>query len=612
VPDVGTTRLLQRVVFPLEEDSAAAVLYFGAPDGAVIANTRTRLELRAGVHATFEAYFSAFPAGYWRAHTEVECVALLLTVVGAASVTLCGASPDEPRRVIDRRSISGQARFEVALDAHLTWLWFEVTTTTSSATICDVSWEGTDAAYPTAAVCITTFDRRDDCLGVLARLSADPLLLPALLRIVVVDQGSQRLREHPAFPQIAAGLHDRLLVVEQPNLGGSGGFSRGMLEALEAGVDSVLLLDDDVIVETESIRRMLAFAARVRQESLIGGHMLSLSDRTTLHTYGERVDERGFWWRPVAAELSELALGDASIQRTESLRRVYEVDFNGWWMCLVPASVIRRIGVALPYFIKWDDAEFGLRARESGAQTVTLPGAAIWHMPWTGKDDGLDWQAYYQLRNRLVTALLHSRAPRGGGVLAQSFAQDVNHVLCLQYGSASVRAAAVRDVLGGPAHLTHDRGPASARATLAAMGQEVVEDDRLPVRFHDGAPIAPNGCAATVGRALRVLVHQIRAPRRSRPATVERALTRAQGKWWALGLLDSATVASATGRGAFVARRDRSLAARLVGEAAASRLVLWLRWPSLARSYRAALPHLTSAEAWRVRFHGPDGGAGGG
>lgn len=39
------------------------------------------------------------------------------------------------------------------------------------------------------------------------------------------------------------------------------------------------------------------------------------------------------------------------------------------------------------------------------------PGAAIWHMAWSDKDDAIDWQAYFHLRNRLVVAALHSRVP---------------------------------------------------------------------------------------------------------------------------------------------------------------------------------------------------------
>jgi galactofuranosylgalactofuranosylrhamnosyl-N-acetylglucosaminyl-diphospho-decaprenol beta-1,5/1,6-galactofuranosyltransferase len=30
---------------------------------------------------------------------------------------------------------------------------------------------------------------------------------------------------------------------------------------------------------------------------------------------------------------------------------------------------------------------------------------AVWHVPWTDKDDTTDWQAYYHARNRILMAL---------------------------------------------------------------------------------------------------------------------------------------------------------------------------------------------------------------
>ena len=76
-------------------------------------------------------------------------------------------------------------------------------------------------------------------------------------------------------------------------------------------------------------------------------------------------------------------------------------------MELIPVSVIREIGLSLPIFIKWDDLEYGLRAQTIGVDTVTLPGAGLWHISWGDKDDSRDWQAYFHERNRILTALLH-------------------------------------------------------------------------------------------------------------------------------------------------------------------------------------------------------------
>ena len=79
-------------------------------------------------------------------------------------------------------------------------------------------------------------------------------------------------------------------------------------------------------------------------------------------------------------------------------------------MCLFPREVLEQLGLPLPLFIKWDDAEYSLRALAARASDRhACPASAIWHMPWADKNDSTDWTAYFHLRNRLVVAALHSR-----------------------------------------------------------------------------------------------------------------------------------------------------------------------------------------------------------
>lgn len=592
----------QRVLFPQHGDEDAVSLYVHLEGES--SWSRESLRLEGGGSASFQTYFGAFPAGYWAAHTRVDEVTVTGTVAGSLLVHFCAAAPDAGRRVVASREFADE-QFDVPLSlVGESWLWVEVEAGQGGGTIAGLQWCMAPAASATAAVCITTHDRPDDCVGVLNRIADDSSLDSLVPEIIVVDQGTQRVDAAAGWAAAAQRLDGRLRVIRQRNLGGSGGFSRGMVEALGGGATHVLLLDDDVAIEPESISRMLAFSARTDDPAIVGAQMLSLLDRTMLHSFGERVERRGFWWTPVAPELAPVDVGRSLISATPAMRQVYEVDFNGWWMCLIPREVIEQMGAAVPMFIKWDDVELGLRARALGTATVTLPGAAVWHMPWTGKDDGLDWQAYFQLRNRLVTALLHAPGQRGSGVLRSSLAQDVNHLMCLQYGSAAARRVAMKDVLDGPAHLPRTLAArvGDMRELMARAGQVVVPDAELPLVRGITSPEPPQGRVATAWRLLQVIVHQLTREREVSPPSVAVSLPRGQGKWWTLGRLDSALVRSATGSGAFVARRRRSTAISLCRDAVALRVRLWVRWPSLRRAYRASLPGLTSVASWSEIF----------
>lgn len=592
--------VVQRVVFPAQGSPTRALYVSRESDG--LQTERSSVTVPPRGSASFGAYFSAFPAGVWRARTTIRRLRLRMMLDGVADLRVRTIdSAGVVRTVAVAEAASGDTTVEIMLeDDALGWVWFEIEAGEASATARDAVWEVPGAARRSSvAICITTFNRNQDCLALLRQLADDEAVWDRIETVLVVDQGDRRLSDTPGFSVLTTKLGARMNYIEQANLGGSGGFSRGMIEAAASTADYALLLDDDVVLETAVIDRMLAFADNVDTPTIVGAQMLSLVQPTLLHSWGERVAEKGFWWGPVRPSLAPVDLAHATIETTPALSVLEDVDFNGWWMCLIPIGVLNRLGFALPLFIKWDDAEFGLRAKGAGVRTVTMPGAALWHMPWTAKDDGLDWQAYFQLRNRLVVALLHSDAPRGGGVLSSSFAQDVNHLLCMQYGSVALRRLALRDVLSGPGHLerTLRSRPATARRILAAAHQVLVADADLPDASAETVSVPRRGPA----HMLRAFAHQFRQEPPA-GAQVQARLSRDEGKWWRLGVMDTASVASAAGTGSFVLRRSRSAFVALLRDSLTLRVRIWIGWRRLRAAYRDAAPHLVSEQAWKRAF----------
>ena len=227
--------------------------------------------------------------------------------------------------------------------------------------------------------------------------------------------------------------------------------------------------------------------------------MLNLQEPSHLHVMGEIVDRSNFMWTNAPYtqydhDFAKYPLADDD-ERSLVLHRRIDVDYNGWWMCMIPRQVAEELGQPLPLFIKWDDADYGLRAGEHGYGTVTMPGTAIWHMAWSDKDDAIDWQAYFHLRNRLVVSALHWDGPIGG-LLASSLKATLKHLLCLEYSTVAIQNRAIADFLGRPgAHLLHPgvgaaRGPQDARAVLrrgGAAGRDVAAQTQRP---HQGAQAA--------------------------------------------------------------------------------------------------------------------------
>jgi galactofuranosylgalactofuranosylrhamnosyl-N-acetylglucosaminyl-diphospho-decaprenol beta-1,5/1,6-galactofuranosyltransferase len=583
--------------------------------------SRTSMTVRAGQHVSFGTYFNAFPASYWRRWTTVRSVRLAVSTEGTGSVVVYKSNArGVPQRL---ESIGVQGMDEVRLDLPLEtfgdggWYWFELVAGKSELKLLGAAWATSDSptipAGEVATVQITTMNKPAFCIANARILGSNPHALKSVKEVLIIDQGTDKVTAADDFDEVSRLLDGKLRVVEQANLGGSGGFSRGMAESVRNGSEFVLLLDDDVVVEPDSIERLIAFARFSRKPTIVGGHMFDLYSRTTLHTFGEVVDPYRLSWISPDNDIEyRHDFRQRNLRQTPWMHRRVDVDFNGWWMCLIPTAIIREIGLSLPVFIKWDDAEYSLRAKEAGYSTVSLPGAALWHVSWIDKDDSLGWQSYFHERNRLIAALIHSPFPKGGRVLRESFQNNVKHLISMQYFAQEARIMALRDVLRGPAGLHADLGTKLAEVNALrsrhpeAQIRSDIDDFPAPGLTRGGRGGALNEMPAKkdlVKWAAKTVLRQVF--RKPDPQTLERPqahLAHRENKWWTLSKYDSVLVSNAEGTGISWYRRDPGLLKSKLMEASKLQAQLFQQWESLSAEYRKALPEVTSMESWEKTF----------
>ena len=359
----------------------------------VVSRTGVRLPERSEV--SFAAYFNAFPAAYWRRWSILDEITLRLRLRGRGRVdvyrsTARGVAVHVAGEVVGTGGSEGDdTEHEVVVPVSLApfgdggWVWFDLTSEGSSLELVAGGWYAEREAPGRAAIAVgmPTFNRPTDCVATLQALGDDPLVRDSLTAVIIPDQGTSKVRDQPGFDEAAAALGDKLRIIDQPNLGGSGGYARIMYEALEnTDAEQILFMDDDIVLEPDSVLRALAFSRFAREHMLVGGQMLSLQARSHLHAMGEVVDRGTFFWQLAPHTTDDHDFAVDSLRETLWMHRRIDVDYNAWWMCLIPRSVAERIGLPLPLFIKWDDCEYGLRAGSHGIPTATVPGVAIWHM----------------------------------------------------------------------------------------------------------------------------------------------------------------------------------------------------------------------------------------
>ncbi|MBJ8346253.1 glycosyltransferase [Antrihabitans sp. YC2-6] len=579
------------------------------------ATSRTSLQVGAESEVSFCTYFNAFPASYWRRWSVLQAVVLRLDLTGHGRVDVYRSKADGSRIHVSGQEFRDEGlEFEVDLGPFEDggWIWFDITTDTDV----DLSAAGWFAPVEapgegSIAVGIPTFNRPTDCVKALAALASDPLVLDKIKAVIVPDQGTNKARNDPGFAPAAAALGDRLVVHDQPNLGGSGGYSRIMYEALKTtDCQFILFMDDDIEIEPDSILRALAMARFAKKPTLVGGQMLNLQERSHLHTMGEVVNRGIFMWTGAPNteydhDFSKYPLSDRD--NSKQLHRRIDVDFNGWWMCMIPRVVAEELGQPLPLFIKWDDAEYGLRAREAGYPTITMPGAAIWHMAWSDKDDAIDWQAYFHLRNRLVVAALHMPG-NGRGLVVNSIKATLKHILCLEYSTVAIQNQAIRDFMAGPSKL-FELLP-TALGSVHAMRKEypdavvVPSSTELPLASYAavGAVGEPANPVAKVARLGKGILHNFRKADSSHHERPQLNVPTLDARWYLLSQVDGVTVTTADGRGVVYRKRDPRKAKELLDEAMRLRRELARRFPELKAEYQAAHAELTSKARWERVF----------
>ena len=236
----------------------------------------------------------------------------------------------------------------------------------------------------------------------------------------------------------------RFSLIQNRNVGGSGGFTRGLMEIRacrkERGYTHALLMDDDVVIEPESLFRtwtLLSILKDEYAEAFIGGAMLR-RDKPYI-----QVESGALWNRGnLVSRKGGLDLRNAEACLFNEIEE--SVDYSAWWYSAVPLDVVTDENLPLPLFIRGDDVEYGLR----NAKTIVLMnGICVWHEPFENKYSSSTF--YYIIRNRLIDNAIH-----GIALSKKEFIRELEHQVNLElylyrYKNVHLLLRGVEDYLKG-------------------------------------------------------------------------------------------------------------------------------------------------------------------
>lgn len=592
---------LQNVIFPIDEKLQPHWrLFYTGP--RCVQDAAGRVLLLAGHVIGFATCLNGFSLEKWGRYTPLEAVELRLTVQGNFRLELVGYSlnPTQPERhLLYEQECScdqpREIRAAYPADARDQMLAFEIHPYTG----CVLHAAAYFGSFPNGCgqevvlSLATTTCRKEALITRNVDLIRRELLgagsdLRQNLYVHVVDNGGT------LDPAAVNGWH--IALHPNKNAGGSGGYARGMIESLRQTprATHVLLMDDDVLVLPESIRRTYVLLTLLRPEyrdSFVSGAMLDYDAMDLQHEDVGTVADNGDW-RPARPGMDQTDL--ANVLRTNRELLPLKRPYAGWWYCCIPAAAIEKNGLPLPLFLRGDDIEYSLRCRPR--HFLTMTGICVWHMGFGAKYNAA-MDIYQRIRNMLAARAVT-------GVLAdvdiEGYARRIfrNQLREFAYNGAELVLRAVEDYLEGPEQLVR-----------AACGERLRENTRLnetlqpletfnvEVRLEEVYSDPPRRFLDKVIGALTCNGHRL-WPRR---------LLRGMG---VIGYDDSYQPQAQALREKLLAVnvRDRTAALRVQDRARFHSLTA--RWrracrrleregPEVARRYAAARARLTSEAFWR-------------
>jgi GT2 family glycosyltransferase len=181
--------------------------------------------------------------------------------------------------------------------------------------------------------------------------------------------------------------------LKSANLGGGGNVShllyimRSAFEELNAEPDDLLILDDDLELSTESLRRYASFCRYRQQEVVCSVPVLMKSEPTVMWEDG------GYWGRLNPNE--NMSMNHRSLFPTllrhgwrlkgfdhlDEMASVNFCEYSTFIFFGLSYKLFKTLGYPTAFFLRGDDIEYSLRLNASGYKLFTNPNLCAWHEP---------------------------------------------------------------------------------------------------------------------------------------------------------------------------------------------------------------------------------------
>lgn len=415
----GEIMRLQSVILPDEKQQYAELYYRGG------------LTLSSGGKLTLDTYFNSFAYSKYLKYTNADIIVFSCRFRGKAQIELCVF--DGKERVICSGCFieTAELSVDISLLPERGFLYPKFTALTDFAFESGEYCSECTSKEVSCCIAICTYKREHYVLkNVRLMRECDFTFLD---HIFVIDNGNTLDRD--------AMSDDFVSVLANRNYGGSGGFTRGLIEALDGGYSHVILMDDDVEFHPEILERMTVFISVLKPEYTTAHFSAAMLSQNIPYIQFEM----GADWDGLRIMHGGHIVDTREPQALLDNLDGDKISYGAWWCFLLPVSDIIEYGLPYPFFIKMDDVEYGMRTCAK-SHIITMNGIAVRHEDFDNKYSM--HLEYYLLRNQFILNSVQNKRPFLNA-LFRFLAVSFKHLVLYRYDNIPILLRAVDDYLAG-------------------------------------------------------------------------------------------------------------------------------------------------------------------
>ena len=436
--DIKTDFVLYDFLFPTYELCCEEHLYYHfLGERAYYSFTERCIHLGKGSSVDLLTYFNSFSAIKWKKYTNVECISIYLDFIGKARAEIVHVNK-QGEHILATWKLQTKQRstFELPIRKYPNSGILGLNVFAEQECVVYGGGYLTDAPETQTVrlgIGITSYHRENAVKTSVERLgkaiSAHPLY-QNIIDITVVDNGKTLVPQ-----DIPAAT-----LIQNRNLGGTGGFVRNLIHYQDTGKYShCLFMDDDAFCEVGSIFRSISFLRHVNDMSIsINGAMLSENIQFIQW-------ENGAWFDKGCHPLHcNYDLRHRTVLLDNEDEDCEKPIYGAWWFFIFPIKSVSMY--SFPFFVRGDDIEFSYTNK---FKIVRLNGVSIWQEDFKIKESPMT--LYFDIRSHIIHHLVLEELDYGAVQILKmlwTFFHRFNWAY--QYDTANAIVMSFSDMLEGP------------------------------------------------------------------------------------------------------------------------------------------------------------------